>query len=134
MKKTLIALAIITGLAVIGLAQNYVRIQQAADTVSAPSLVSVNDSNAVTVYSTNASRSVGRVLYRSVQNMGTIPVYFAINSTVSATNYHGILRPGIRMADGLGAILECGDTPFPVTLLCTTPGTTTVSVIEFKQN
>lgn len=99
--------------------QAVVREDHLANAVSSPLLVTATATNVVTLFSTNASRTAGRVLLRTVQNVGTVPVLYLIGSTnVSATNYHGVLAGGAAARDGLGSLLDLSRAPWPVSFQC----------------
>jgi hypothetical protein len=101
-----------------------------ATAVSAPQIVTVTSTAVSTVFSLNPSLGVGRPILRTVQNTGTQPVLYLINSTnVSTTSYHGVLAAGQANRDGLGTVLDLSKVPFPVSFI-TESGSTTIAVVE----
>jgi hypothetical protein len=133
-KRILGALAALAiGTATVCFAEGYFKLQQTANAVAAPQLLSVSNTTYVTVFTNNLSVTDGRVLLRSLQNTGTNPVLYAINTTnVSVTNYHGIIAGGKANLDGTGGILDLSRVPWPVSLTAVS-GTSQVSVIELTQ-
>lgn len=45
----------------------------------------------------------GGVAIRSLHNVGTLPVVWAVGNVPTAGNYHGVLAPGLASDDGLGS-------------------------------
>lgn len=116
-----------------GQAGALVRVNQLGTGVSAPLLVTVTNNAVVTVLSTNESTTAGRVVLRTIQNVGTNPVLYCIASTnVSPTNFHGVLAGGSGMRDGLGSLLDVSRVPWPISLKCET-GFTVIAVTEVTQ-
>ncbi len=111
-----------------------VRVNHLAENIAPPFLTNVTTAG-MTLFSTNASRTAGRVLIRTVQNVGMVPVLYVINATTNsvATNYfHGIISGGVTNLDGLGSILDLSKVPFPVTF-ATASSSSVVSVVELTQ-
>lgn len=44
--------------------------------------------------------------YCMVQNVGTVPLLYAINTVAGAEGYHGVLAAGVATEDGLGSVLS----------------------------
>jgi hypothetical protein len=135
-RKTLVVgIGLLIGAAMAAIGQSYVKVQQGAEGVSAPALVTVTNTSVVTVFgsTTNDSVTAGRVLFRSIQNVGTVPILYRINSTnVSVTNYHGVIAGGTTNRDGLGSVLDLSRIRWPVSLR-TEGGGGQVSVVELTQ-
>ena len=108
-----------------------VRVQHLAADVTAPQLTTVT-TNAQTLFTERESPQNGRVLIRTLQNTGTTPVLYALNSTASATNYHGILAAGLVVRDGLGSVVDLSNWRGTVSVVTET-GTSVVSVFELTQ-
>lgn len=135
MKPFLLSVALLVA-PILASAQVFVRIANQGETVSAPT-AGIGYTNigtsAITLFSTNASRSAGRVLMREVRNMGTVPVMYAINNTNVATNsLHGVLAAGTAIRDGLGGVRDFSAVPFPITFRTAT-GNADVSILEVTQ-
>ena len=110
-----------------------VKVNQKADAYSGVQLLSVTNSAVTTVFSANASVTMGRVLYRGIQNTGTNAFLYLIGSTnVSSTNFTGIVAGGQAVRDGLGSIVDLSRAPWPVSLK-TESGGTTVTAVELTQ-
>lgn len=109
----------------------FVRLNHLATDVSSPSVITVT-TNAQTLFSERLSGSDGRVLLRTMQNTGTKAVIFAIGSTVSLTNYHGILAAGSVARDGLGSVVDLRNWRGTISVMTET-GTSTVSLMEMIQ-
>lgn len=132
-KKVIIAIGAAVGMALIAFGQTEVEIMDLASAVSNPQIVNVTNNAVVTVFANNPSRSKGRVILRTIQNTGTVPFLYLINSTnVSTANYHGVVAGGALVRDGLGSILDLSKISYPISLTTETGGTT-VSVIELTQ-
>lgn len=113
-----------------------VRVNHLGDTVTSPAagIGYTNVTTSVlTLFSTNASRSADRVLFRQVQNMGTVPVMYAINSTNVLTNsLHGVIAAGTAIRDGLGGRVDLSAFPYPISFR-TASGNADIAVIEVRQ-
>lgn len=108
------------------------RINHLAYSVSSPSLVTVT-TTAQTVFTANATQDVGRVLVRTIQNTGTVPILYRIGtSDASAAAYHGVIAAGSVAKDGLGSILDLSKVPFPVSLI-TESSTSVAALVELTQ-
>ena len=131
-------MAITVILAAVGLSSAYsqasMKIQQKAEAYAGPQLLTITSTNVTTIWPTNnPSVTLGRVLYRSIQNTGTNAFLYLINSTnVSATNFTGVAAGGAAVRDGLGGIVDMSKIPWPVSLK-TESGSTTISVTELTQ-
>jgi hypothetical protein len=136
--KYLLNIALVLGLAFAATAQPapgaLVRVNAKAEAVAVPQILAVSNA-VVTVFGTNNSTSGGRVLLRTLQNTGTNAVLYLINpsSTVSSTNYHGVLAGGVAVRDGLGSVLDLSKVPYPVSLITESANGTTVAVVELTQ-
>ena len=108
-----------------------VREHHLAETVAAPSLVTVS-STPQSVFATNNAIAAGRVLLRTIQNCGTNAVLYAIGTTVATTNYHGVLAGGAAVRDGLGTVLDVSRIKVPVSLM-TESGTSVCALVELTQ-
>lgn len=119
--------------AVFCMADGYFKQDKLAATVAAPNLVAVSNAP-VTIFSTNASVTDGRILSRTIQNVGTNPVLWLINSTnVSNTNYDGVIAAGTTNRDGKGGTLDVSSIPYPISLITESTAGTTVSAVELTQ-
>jgi hypothetical protein len=110
----------------------FVRVDELARQVDPPSVVTVT-TNAQTVITGNTATGEGRVLLRTVQNTGTNAVLFAINATVSLTNYHGILAGGVAVRDGLGSVLDLSRAGTAYLSVMTASGTSVVAIANLTQ-
>jgi hypothetical protein len=131
--KKLFGLFGLLALTTLVLGDTMVKVNQTAEQIAAPSIITVT-TTPQTLFTTNSSRSGGRVLFRSIQNTGTQPVLYALNSggTVSTVSYHGVVAGGSGSRDGLGSIVDLSRVPYPVTV-ATESGTTTIAIIELTQ-
>lgn len=129
------ALLILASLAAAGvaLAQNFpfVRIHDLSETVAPPQILTVT-TTPQTVFVSNPSRTDGRVLMRTIQNVGTIAVLYAINATAATTNYHGIIAGGVNQRDGLGSVVDLGRVRGSISVV-TEAGTSTICLTEQTQ-
>lgn len=114
-----------------------VRVNGNGDTVSspAPGIGYTNvGTSVITLFSTNASRTAGRVIKREVRNMGTVAVLYAINYTNVATNsLHGVIPAGSAIRDGLGGKVDFTDVPFPISFRTAT-GNADLAILEVTQD
>lgn len=141
--STVIALTAFAFIAVLGLVAatvgppydagggGYVRVNHLAVNINTPAPITVG-TEPVTIMTERISGAQGRVLVRTVQNTGTVPVLFAIGSTVSATTYHGVLAGGAVAKDGLGSILDLSNWRGTVSFM-TESGETTLAPMEMTQ-
>ena len=133
MKTIGLTLGLALALALPALGQASVEVNQKAEAYSGVQLLSVTNTTPTTAFSTNTSTTTGRVLCRSIQNVGTNAFLYLIGSTnVSATNFTGVVAGGAALRDGLGSILDLSRVPWPV-YMKTESGSTTVSAVELTQ-
>jgi hypothetical protein len=131
--KTILGLCGLLALTTLVMGDTMVKVNQAAESIAAPQIITVT-TTPQTLFTTNGSRTSGRVLFRSIQNTGTQPVLYALNSggTVTTASYHGVIAGGSGTRDGLGSIVDLSRIPYPVTV-ATESGTTTIAIIELTQ-
>ena len=97
-------------------------------TVSAPNLVAVS-TTATTAILARTNDPAGHSFLRVMQNVGTVPVLYALGSTVAVTNYHGVLAPCSAARDGLGSLVDLSYWRGTVSVMCES-GSGTVSAVE----
>jgi hypothetical protein len=121
------------------IAQPSVKIQQKAAAYSGVLLTTVTNTAATSIWTTNnLSSTDGRVLYRSLQNVGTNTVLYLIVSpgmtatNAATTNYTGVLSAGSAIRDGLGGKVDLSQVPWKVSLITET-GSSVVTAVELTQ-
>ena len=120
-------------------AQTALKIQDLAVGYSGVTLLTVSNTVVTTVFATNQSITLGRVLYRCIQNTGTNAFLYLINPAgsaypVSNTNYTGVVAAGTAMRDGRGSIVNLSRCPWPISMTCEGTGiATTVAAVELTQ-
>lgn len=134
--KTIASLILLLACLVTASAQVMVRVDGTGNAVSSP-LPGIGYTNigtsALTLFSTNASRSAGRVIFREVRNMGTVPIMYAVNNTNVATNsLHGVIAAGTAIRDGLGGKVDFTAVPYPITFRTAT-GNADIAILEVTQ-
>lgn len=114
-------------------AQQFTRINITAYAASAPTNIVAVSTTPTAIFSSNTSLDQGRVLMRTVQNVGTVAVLYSINSTnVSSSAYHGVIAAGSVARDGIGSVLDLARVPFPI-YVATESGTSSVVAVELTQ-
>lgn len=101
--------------------------QVATVTAKAPQLLTITAVATSVPAMTNSL--FGATVTRTIQNCGTVPIYYCLGGTASSTNYHGILAGGVAEKDGLGSVVNISAWPGAVSLK-TEAGTATVVITE----
>lgn len=107
---------------------NYGTQNGATNSVSSPTIVSTT-SNTVALAANVTAGGYENVRLRLIQNIGTVPVLYCLGGTASASNYHGVLAPGIAARDGLGSVLDLTSWKGSVSVAVES-GTGSVSTVE----
>lgn len=135
MSKTMAWLGFI-GLAIALLAGIAAATDPASTSVSTPHIVSVSGTpaNAFTnsTFTAREDVTISRRFVRTLQNVGTTPVLYALGSTVATTNYHGVLAAGTDARDGLGSLVDLSNWRGSVSVMCES-GSGTVVTIEITR-
>lgn len=100
-----------------------------SETVSTPIILNAISTGATNILATRTNDPAGRTLFRTLQNVSTIPVLYALGTNASLSNYHGILPPGTTNRDGRGLVVDISPWRGPVSIV-TESGTGTVSAVE----
>jgi len=66
-----------------------------------------------------------------IQNLGVTPIKYAMNSTATALNFHGIIAAGSSIDDGTGAMMELVNTSAIVQVSLFSTGAFRASVVKF---
>jgi hypothetical protein len=127
-----IILALLAAGVVAVMAQSYVKVDHLAKAVKAPQVLTIGTSVTL-VFTNNESTTEGRIIVRTLQNTGTVPLLYAINqSDVTTASYHGVIAPGSVARDGLGSIVDFSHIPYRVAVK-TESSSTTVALVDITQ-
>jgi hypothetical protein len=105
----------------------------AGESLSTPIVTNAVSGSATTILTNRVGDPAGYTLVRTLQNVGTVAVLYALGTNASTSSYHGILRGGTTNRDGTGGTVDLSHWRGLVTII-TEGGTGTVSATELLKS